>query len=166
MFKRTLLNLTALAWVFMYSPAMAATDGLTSTPLATMSQDASKSVTLSSYRGKVLLVDFWASWCIPCRQSFPFYQSLQDKYGSQGFMVIGINGEDDKDAALKFYNDYGVNFLILRDEGNVLSKKINMPKMPTSYLIDRSGKVVYEHDGFFPGDDAVIEQKVKALLGK
>jgi cytochrome c biogenesis protein CcmG/thiol:disulfide interchange protein DsbE len=167
MLKRNLIRLT-LVLGFISSTTMAASlpSGMWSIPLTTINQGPGRAVTLGSFKGKVMLVDFWASWCGPCRISFPFYQKLQDQYGSQGLVIVGVNGEEDMGAVNKFYQEYGTTFLLVRDIGNALAHQMNPPKMPTSYLFDRNGNLVHEHDGFYPGDDAKIEEQVKTLLGQ
>lgn len=136
-----------------------------STPLMTMNQQPPQTVTLSMFRGKVVLVDFWASWCVPCRASFPFYQNLYNKFASGGLIIVAVNGEDDVNAAQKFLQTYKPTFMVVRDEGNALAKEFEPPKMPTSYLIDRSGNIVYVHPAFVSGDESAIEAKVRAALG-
>lgn len=158
-----------LLTLFLVAGSNVHAEGLTSAqlsrPLVTMNQDSQKTINISMYKGKVVLIDFWASWCIPCRASFPFYQSLHDKYASDGLVIIAVNGEDDLNAAQQFLSAYNPTFLVVRDEGNGLANSFQLPKMPTSYLVDRKGNMT-SHPGFMPGDDAVIEAQVKAALGK
>lgn len=160
MMKKLLMSLILLAGLTLKVEAA----GLLSTPLTPLF--GGSETTLGKYKGKVMLIDVWASWCIPCRASFPFYQSLKNKYGKDGLVIVSINNEDDIEAAKQFYNSYGVSFVALRDANNALISQLNPGEMPTSFILDRSGSIVYTHNGFRSGDEAIIENKVKELLGK
>lgn len=163
--KKILIGLTVLvALVFGQEKASALPQGAGSVSLQKLG--GSSSITLSQYSGKVILLDFWASWCLPCRISFPLYQRLQNTYGGQGFVVIAVNEDDDPKAAQKFYSDLGVSFLAVEDTKKELASIFNPGEMPTSFLIDRQGNIIYTHEGFRSGDDERLEAKVKEVLGK
>jgi thiol-disulfide isomerase/thioredoxin len=101
-----------------------------------------------SMAGKVIVVDFWASWCGPCKASFPVLNALQQKYSAAGLIILAIN-EDEKAESMKtFLDNNPVSFTVIRDVGHKLVAAAGVESMPTSFVIDRSGKVRYIHTGF------------------
>ncbi len=119
---------------------------------------------LGQYEGKVVLLDFWASWCGPCRQSFPWLQEISKHYAEQGLVVIGVNLDKDPDKAAGFLKKYPVDFPIVFDRSGQLGQLYHLTAMPSSLLIDRSGVVRSRRDGFLPGRQAVYEAELTALL--
>lgn len=105
--------------------------------------------------GKVKLVDFWATWCEPCKESFPVYQALAERYGG-ALEIIGISEDDAPDGIKAFAKETGVRFPLAWDEGQAVSEQYKPPTMPTSYVIDKSGIVRLVHAGFHSGDEAQI----------
>ena len=98
--------------------------------------------------GKVVLVDFWASWCAPCKASFPTMARLHQKYAAKGLVIIGIGVDDDIKDYQSFVAKYPVGFTLVHDAKQAVAGFFNPPTMPTSYLIDRSGKITHIHKGF------------------
>jgi thiol-disulfide isomerase/thioredoxin len=125
---------------------------------------AGETVKLSALKGKVVLVDFWASWCGPCRESMPVLEKLSKSYKEQGFVVLGVNIDNDAEAARKFLKDLPVSFQVVNDVQKQVAKAYAPPTMPSSYLIDRQGKVHVVHAGFKRSDAAKLEAEIKALL--
>jgi len=125
--------------------------------------DGKKKVSLSTYAGKVVIVDFWATWCAPCHESFPAYQRLAAKFGSK-LTVIGISVDEDPAGIPKFARETGATFQLLWDDGQTVSKSYEPPTMPTSFVIDASGIVRFVHSGFRGGDESAIESEVASLL--
>jgi thiol-disulfide isomerase/thioredoxin len=123
-----------------------------------------KPVKLSDLKGKVVLVDFWASWCAPCRESFPVLDKLNKAYKEKGFVVLGINIDNDPAAAQKFLKDLPVSFTVANDQGKAVAKAYAPPTMPSSYLIDKQGKVHVVHAGFKASDAQKLEAEIKQLL--
>ncbi len=123
-----------------------------------------KAIKLSQLKGKVVLVDFWASWCGPCRESLPFLDKLSKSYREQGLVVLGVNIDNDAAAARKFLKDLPVSFAVVNDAEKQVAKAYAPPTMPSSYLIDRQGKVHVVHAGFRRSDAAKIEAEIKNLL--
>ena len=123
-----------------------------------------KPIKLSSLKGKVVLVDFWASWCGPCRESMPFLEKLSKSYGEQGLVVLGVNIDNDVAAARKFLKELPVSFSVVNDAEKSVAKAYAPPTMPSSYLIDRQGKVHVVHAGFRRSDAAKLEAEIKNLL--
>ena len=121
---------------------------------------------LSAYRGKVVYVDFWASWCAPCRQSFPWLDTLVRDYGSQNFVVIGVNVDKDRDRALRFLNETPANFPIVYDPKGELATAYKVAGMPSGILIDRSGHVRFQHAGFTEKQRGSYEEQLRTLLAE
>jgi len=96
----------------------------------------------------VVVVDFWASWCVPCRRSFPWLDEMQSKYGEQGLVVIGVNMDADPSEAESFLKEFPVHFRIVRDADGTIARGYDVIAMPSSYVIDRSGNIVARHLGF------------------
>lgn len=117
----------------------------------------------SGFSGKVLIVDFWATWCAPCRESFPTYQRLVDKFGGK-LAVIGVSVDEDASGIEKFRAETGVKFPLVWDEGQVAAGVYKPGTMPTCFVVDRSGFVQFIHEGFHAGDEATLEQNIKSLL--
>jgi thiol-disulfide isomerase/thioredoxin len=123
-------------------------------------------VAFKQFAGKVVYLDFWASWCVPCRTSFPLLDKLYAKLKAQGFEVVAVNLDEGKAKADKFLQEFQVNFTVLRDEKGEWADKYVVESMPTSFIIDRQGVVQHIHHGFTSGDINTLEAKITALLGK
>lgn len=100
------------------------------------------------HSGKVVYLDFWASWCVPCRQSFPWLNAMQAAHQQQGFVVLSINLDSKTSHAKAFLEKYPANFDIIYDNQGLLSKKFAIKGMPSSYLFNREGKIITNHLGF------------------
>lgn len=123
-----------------------------------------ETIQLSELRGKVVYLDFWASWCAPCLISLPLYNDLYQRYQSAGLEIVGVNVDDPVENGQEFLLDTPLDFRIPADpEGNV-PELYNVLGMPTSVLIDRDGVVRMVHVGFRQGDLEKIEVEIKALL--
>lgn len=118
---------------------------------------------LQSLQGKVVYLDFWASWCGPCRETFPFMNELRARF-SDDFVIVAINLDNDADDARRFLAQYPAKFLIGYDPTTAIAKALGVKAMPTSFLIDRRGKIVSTHVGFQEVDRTNIEREIKALL--
>lgn len=128
--------------------------------------DGSKSVKLSDYRGQVVYLDFWASWCGPCRQSLPAMNSLQTELFRKGFTVLAVNVDEDANAAKAFLKQFPVNYPVVADAQGATPDKFGLQGMPTSYLIDKNGKIALVHQGYKEGDLNEIRQAATQLLKK
>ncbi len=120
-------------------------------------------VTPSAFKGHVLIVDFWATWCAPCRQSFPAYQRLVEEFGGK-LVVVGVSVNDDASGIADFRSQTGVKFPLVWDEGQHVAGAYEPGTMPTSYVVDKSGIVTAVHEGFHAGDEEALRNDVKALL--
>jgi thiol-disulfide isomerase/thioredoxin len=124
-------------------------------------------INLESLRGKVVYLDFWASWCPPCRVSFPILESIRQSLGPQGFEVYAISVDEDKEDALAFLEDAPpVSYLLLHDPYGDTPKIYGVRGMPTGYLIDRKGVVRKIHEGFKKSDGEKLRAAVEQLLGE
>jgi len=128
--------------------------------------DGKDTVSLSDYRGEVVYLTFWASWCVPCRQEMPYLAQLWERHYENGFRVIAINVDENLADALEFAAEQDVPFPLVRDEGRVLSKAYKVPGFPTHYLVDRAGRIRYSGLGFNLKDVAAVSQEVETLLAE
>ncbi|MBY0501765.1 MAG: TlpA family protein disulfide reductase [Alphaproteobacteria bacterium] len=133
-------------------------------PFSLPSLSGEGTVSSESHKGKVILVDFWASWCEPCKASFPAYNELYEKYKDQGLEIIAINIDDNKENALEFLDKYPASFHVASDTGKNTAQAYNLSTMPSLFIIDRSGNIAHTHAGYHKGDMAEIEQEVKSML--
>ena len=123
-----------------------------------------ESIKLSGYKGKVVYLDFWASWCGPCKKTFPWLNELQKKYGKDGFEVVGVNVDAKKADADKFLASTPADFTVLFDPAGATPATYEVQGMPSSFIIDRTGKVHLAHRGFKDGEAAELEAEIKKLL--
>ena len=110
--------------------------------------EASAGIDFESLRGNVVVVDFWASWCVPCRRSFPWLNQMQARYADDGLVIIGVNMDSDRDDATAFLKDYPADFDIVYDPEGQLASEFQVIAMPSSYIFDRDGNQVAKHLGF------------------
>jgi len=123
-----------------------------------------ESVVLDKLRGKVVYVDFWASWCGPCRRSFPWMNEMQQKYGARGFTIVAINVDKKRPDADKFLVQNPANFTVVYDEAGATPTAYGVKGMPSSYLIDARGNVSFVERGFTDEHKLELEEQMKALL--
>ena len=123
-----------------------------------------ESIALEKLKGRVVYVDFWASWCGPCRRSFPWMNEMQQKYGAQGFTVIGVNVDKRRPDAQRFLQQTPAVFSIVYDETGKTPEAWAVKGMPSSYLVDATGKVVAVESGFRDEQKAPLEDRIRALL--
>ncbi len=123
-------------------------------------------VALKDFEGKVVYLDFWASWCKPCRTSFPWMNEMQAKYAKQGFDVVSINLDQDKSSIDAFLKSYPANFRILLDPEGKVASDYELVGMPSSYLIDKKGNLRRTHTGFFIKNKSQYEKEIIALLAE
>lgn len=121
---------------------------------------------LESLRGKVVYVDFWASWCGPCRVSFPQLEQLRNELGPKGFEVLAINVDEVEADARQFLSEVPVSYLVVRDAEGITPQTFGILGMPTGYLIDRKGIVREIHQGFRKSDGEKLRTAIVALLGE
>ena len=117
------------------------------------------------YAGKVVYVDFWASWCVPCRKSFPWLNELAKKYPND-LVVVGINVDNERSAGMKFLEKYPASFPLVFDPQGKVAAEYKLEGMPSAVILDRSGKIVHRHVGFREEKIAEYEQTVKELIDR
>jgi thiol-disulfide isomerase/thioredoxin len=122
---------------------------------------------LPDAKGKVVLLDFWASWCGPCGESFPVMDELQKKYGPQGFLIIAVNEDENKSDMDDFLKTHKVSFTVVRDAGQKLVDKVDVSVMPSSFLFGGDGRVAFVHSGFHGQESRqALENEIESLLKK
>jgi peroxiredoxin len=119
---------------------------------------------LSEMRGKVILINFWASWCGPCRQEMPVLDKLYRHYRPLDFTVLGVNVEQNSDKAKSLLKEVPISFPILFDNENKVSKLYDVKGMPSTVLVDRDGNIRYVHIGYKPGTEAEYQTQIRALI--
>ncbi|MEO0074583.1 MAG: TlpA disulfide reductase family protein [candidate division WOR-3 bacterium] len=120
-------------------------------------------ITLSQLKKKVILIDFWATWCPPCQEAIPHLVDLYDKYKDKGLAILGISLDQNKEAIPPFINEYKINYPILLGNQEV-AKKYQIQGIPTFFVFDRSGNIVYKEVGFSEKSKSQLEIKIKELL--
>ena len=119
---------------------------------------------LAEQRGRVVMVNFWATWCGPCRQEMPQLDRLYQKYKSSGFVLLGVNVDEDARKATDVAAKLGVTFPVLLDTDKAVSKLYDLSTMPSTVIIDRDGKVRYVHRGYLAGYEDNYDKQIRELL--
>jgi peroxiredoxin len=143
-------------------PALADPSG--PAPQFTLLAKSGQDVSLAQYKGQVVMLNFWASWCGPCRQEMPLLESIYRKYNRMGFTMIGVNVEPDSKAADEWLKATPVSFPILYDRDSKVSKLYNVAGMPSTVIIDRHGNLRKLHRGYQPGDENEYLDSIRALI--
>ncbi|HEY9034572.1 MAG TPA: TlpA disulfide reductase family protein [Pseudomonadales bacterium] len=161
MMKHRLLCLL-LAGIF----ASAAVFAEDRTPAAdfTLKTRSGDNLRLAEQKGQVVMLNFWASWCGPCRKEMPLLEAIHNKYQRMGFRLIGMNVDENTAAAERFLQDVDVSFPIAWDSNGAISKLYQVNAMPTTVMIDRDGNVRHVHRGYKAGDEKQYEQLIKSLI--
>ncbi|WP_169577491.1 TlpA family protein disulfide reductase [Sinimarinibacterium sp. CAU 1509] len=149
-----LKRLTALLLGVLIVPALAAA----ATPKPVPVDEA-----LKPYAGKIVYVDFWASWCTPCAESFPWLNTLQTKFGPK-LVVVGVNVDESDTASARFLKHHPAGFDVIRDAQGKIAEHYNIPGMPTSLILDEQGRVLHVHSGFLPERINEYEAAIRAAL--
>ncbi|MBE9516514.1 MAG: TlpA family protein disulfide reductase [Proteobacteria bacterium] len=121
-------------------------------------------IKLQDYRGKVVYLDFWASWCVPCRHSFPWMNDMQKKYKGKGLEVVTINMDKERALADKFLKKHPANFVVAYDPEGATAESYGVMGMPSSYIIDRKGNIIYQHIGFREKTKSKLEAHISSAL--
>jgi thiol-disulfide isomerase/thioredoxin len=162
MLRRFLLA-CCLACPFPGIAAAAATPGSPAPALVLPSRDGGK-VDLAALKGQVVMINFWATWCGPCRQEMPLLAQLHSKYEPLGFTMLGVNVEPDSAAAVTWLRGVPVTFPILFDTDSAVAGRFGVEGMPSTVLVDRNGQVRYVHRGYKPGDEARYADMIRSLV--
>jgi thiol-disulfide isomerase/thioredoxin len=153
----------AAAMIALALPA-ASTDGSQPAPSFTLANRAGGEVSLAALKGKVVMINFWASWCGPCRQEMPLLDQMHKRYSSLGFTLIGVNVEANTKDAERWLKDTPVSFPVLFDRDSKVSKLYDVSAMPSTVFIDRKGNLRYLHRGYKAGDESEYLNQIRALL--
>jgi peroxiredoxin len=145
-------------------PALASSSPAALAPAFTLASRAGQEVSLAQYKGQVVMLNFWASWCGPCRQEMPLLESIYKKYNKMGFTLLGVNVEPDSNAANEWLKATPVSFPILYDRDSKVSKLYDVAGMPSTVIIDRSGKLRVLHRGYKPGDENEYLDSIRTLI--
>jgi thiol-disulfide isomerase/thioredoxin len=160
-----LLVAVVIASVGIAPTAYALTTGDEPPPI-NLPDQAGESVDLSKLEGRVVLIDFWASWCGPCKQEMPVLERLHKKYASDGLVIVGVNIDNSEKKMNNFLKATTVTFRQVRDQKLKVASRYEPPTMPSSYFIGRDGKVRHIHEGFRKSDATKLEAQIKELLAE
>ena len=123
-----------------------------------------KTTSIAEFKGKVLYIDFWASWCVPCKKSFPFMNEISKNYPDNQFQVIAINMDENKSDAEVFLQNYPANFTVFTNPGNKLAKTLQLPGLPMAFIINAQGEIMAKHAGFNNSKKAKKIQQLNLLM--
>jgi thiol-disulfide isomerase/thioredoxin len=157
---KALLVAAALA----IAPALSAGDAIGPAAAFSLKSRTGGEVSLGSLKGKVVLINFWATWCGPCRKEMPLLELIQKKYAPLGFTMLGVNVEEDTRLMDTFLKDVPVTFPVLLDPANGVSKLYNVSAMPSTVIVDRKGNVRFIHQGYQPGDEGKYQDLIRQLI--
>jgi peroxiredoxin len=158
----TKLGLLAVTTVILATTATAGGDS--AAPDFSLPARGGSTIDLSQFKGQVVMINFWASWCGPCRQEMPLLESMYQKYKPLGFTLIGVNVEPDQKDAMSFLKQTPVSFPVLFDAKSKVSGLYNVQGMPTTVFIDRKGKVRLVHESYKPGDENLYMDQIRTLI--
>jgi peroxiredoxin len=159
---KRLLQRCAMAAVIVATAAFAADSG--PAPAFTLTDLGGAQGGLSQYRGNVVLVNFWATWCGPCQQEMPLLDAMYKKYKPAGFTLIGVNVDKEAPAVKALLERKPVSFPVLLDPANAVSKAYHVDEMPSSVIVDRKGQIRYVHRGYKPGDENEYQDRIRQLI--
>ena len=160
--KATFALLVSFSFAIRMAPAMALEKGEMAPDFELSA--ANGNVSLAQYRGKIIYLDFWASWCGPCKQSFPWMNAMQAKYAVKGLQIVSINVDAKRDDATKFLLTNPATFAVGFDPKGLTPAQYAVKAMPSSYLIGRDGRITFLHRGYAAEDGAKLEQEIRLAL--
>ncbi len=160
---RTKLILFVITMLSLCLTGLVAAEDIRSAPDFTLTDAKGQSITLSDLRGQVVMINFWASWCGPCREEMPLLEQIHQRYAELGFTLLGINVEENSADGREFILKHPVSFPILYDPKNNLSKLYDVIAMPSTVLIDRQGNIRYLHHGYKPGYENDYQDQIRVL---
>jgi peroxiredoxin len=133
-------------------------------PDFTLESRSGDNIRLEDHRGEVVMLNFWASWCGPCRQEMPLMDDIYSRYQDLGFTILAVNVDENRDEALRFLDKVPVSYPVLYDPESSVSELYEVPAMPTTVMIDRDGNARYIHYGYKPGYEAEYETQIRELV--
>jgi cytochrome c biogenesis protein CcmG, thiol:disulfide interchange protein DsbE len=163
---RTLAILIVAAALSAAAPHVHALRTGEAAPALALATASGETMDLARLRGRIVYVDFWASWCTPCRRSFPWMNALLERYRNEGLVIVGVNVDKRRADADRFLRDVPASFPVVFDEQGTTPAAFDVKGMPSSYLIDRHGVVVAIEEGFHDERKADIEARIRALLAQ
>lgn len=152
------------AIVFWALSAAAVTAAAEKAPDFTLESKSGENVRLAEQRGKVVMLNFWATWCAPCRKEMPLLDEIHERYEAAGFVLYGVNVEQDSEKAAELVDELGVTFPILYDPESKASQAYGVDAMPTTIMIDRDGEIRYVNRGYRSGDEDKYRKQVRELI--
>ena len=161
------LKNTVIALMFsVFAASSLASSGLEgqAAPDFALKSSTGENLRLSEYRGDVVMINFWATWCGPCRQEMPLLDELYSRYNRVGFNLLGVNIDDDSRRAMQMVEELGVNFPVLFDARKEVSKLYEVEAMPVTVIVDRQGTVRFVHHGYKPGYEEKYLDQIRSLL--
>ena len=158
----TKFGLVALTTVILATAANATADQ--PAPTFSLPSRGGATIDLTQYKGQVVMINFWASWCVPCRQEMPLLESIYKKYKPLGFTLIGVNVEPDQKEAENFLKQTPVSFPVLFDAKSKVSGLYNVQVMPTTVFIDRKGNVRLVHQSYQAGAENLYMDQIRTLI--
>jgi len=161
--RLSLLCLLLAALSFNHA-ALAAEATNTSAPDFTLRTVGGPNLRLQEQRGQVVLINFWATWCGPCQQEMPKLNALYEKYHAAGFVLLGVNVDDDAKKAASVAQKLGIKFPVLLDTDKAISHLYDLSTMPSTVIIDRDGRVHYVHKGYLAGYEDTYDKQIRELL--
>jgi peroxiredoxin len=158
------LRIGLLVGLIASAAALAAGDVNSAAPGFSLTTVGGQPAALSQYKGSVVMVNFWATWCGPCQQEMPLLEQMYKKYKPAGFTLLGVNVDKEAPAVKELLARKPVSFPVLLDPANEVSKAYHVDDMPSTVLIDRKGNVRYVHRGYKPGDENEYQDRIRALI--
>lgn len=157
-------SILVLAASLLCATASYAVQPSSAAPNFTLPNRSGENVSLADLKGQVVMINFWATWCGPCRKEMPQLEALYERYGDLGFTLLGVNVEDNPKGAQKWLEETPVSFNVLFDTTNKVSKLYDVVAMPSTVILDKTGKVRYVHKGYQPGYENQYQSEIRTLL--
>ena len=162
--KASIKSLAVAGILVCLSPLAGAEEINVPAPDFTLESRSGENLRLEDHRGEVVMLNFWASWCGPCRQEMPLMDELYSQYKDLGFTILAVNVDENREEAHRFLDKVPVNYPILYDPESSVSELYEVQAMPTTVMIDRSGNARYLHYGYQPGYEDEYEQQIRELV--
>jgi len=162
----TAVNCFAAVLLLVYGLLLTSTAFASQAPELSLKKLDNTNFKLSDYRGEVVYLDFWATWCPPCRQSFPWMEEMNERYGDLGFKVVAISLDVKREVIDQFLKTMTTHFVIAHDPSGESATQFKVKGMPSSYLIDRKGNIHMTHMGFNNNDKSKLEAEIKKLIAE
>ena len=162
----SILRPCLLLFALALSPSAVALDLNSAVPNLSATSGDGRVLSLDQFKGKVVYVDFWASWCAPCRQAMPALEAMYQRYRERGFVVLGVNVDTDRKSAQRMLDQVRPTFPIVFDPDGKWPEAFGLRDMPTSYLIDTKGVVQYVRKGYRERDEQQVDTAIKAAMGE